>query len=102
MKPGSSFGQAKLRVRGLRWNPDGIFPNLQREVPQVIQCLIGMFRAYIDLELCSHQGVEACKVVYTCQKLAKARSSRRDFRPISLSSFLPKTFERRRDIRDGA
>lgn len=43
------FGQAKLRVRGLRWNPDGIFPNLQRVDPQVIQCLIGMLRAYIAM-----------------------------------------------------
>lgn len=68
------FGQAKLRVRGLRWNLDGIFPNLQREDPQVIQCLIEMLRAYIALGVCSHQGVEAGKVVYTCQKLAKART----------------------------
>lgn len=67
------FGQAKLRVRRLRWNPDGIFPNLQREDSQVIQCLIGMLRAYIALGVCYHQGVEAGKVVYTCQKLAKAR-----------------------------
>lgn len=68
------FGQAKLRVRGLRWNPGGIFPNIQREDPQVIQCLIGMLRAYTALGVCSHQGVEAGKVVHTCQKLAKART----------------------------
>lgn len=40
----------------------------------MIQCLIEMLRAYIALGVCSHQGVEAGKVVYTCQKLAKART----------------------------
>lgn len=74
--------------------PDGVFPILLQEAGEpLVQLLINIFRACLEFEYVP-QNWRKSKVVFIPKAGKIQHTTPKDFRPISLSSFLLKTFER--------